>query len=77
MTIEAYSSGKKIKSIKQGDSNFYITDGMMTSGRAGYILSLDCPPEYIRIIDHAWQQGWLTPVAYMLESEYMWEKLGE
>lgn len=75
MTITSQQS--KIKMIIQDDPDFYITDGLMVSGRAGYILSPDCPPEYVRLIDHAWQQGWMKPVAHVLESEYMWEKLKE
>lgn len=67
----------KIKMILQDEPGFYITDGLMVSGRAGYIISGDCPPEYVRLIDHAWQQGWIKPVAHMLESEYVWEKLAE
>jgi len=63
--------------ILQDDPGFYITDGMTVSGRAGYMISPDCPPEYKTVIEHAWRQGWIKPVAHMLESEYMWEKLAE
>jgi hypothetical protein len=29
------------------------------------------------IIEKCISSGWLKPVAYMKESEYIWEKLGE
>ena len=75
MTITSERS--KIKMILQDDPDFYITDGLAVSGRAGYILTPNCPKEYVVMIDHAWRQGWIKPVAHMLESEYMWEKLKE
>lgn len=67
----------KIKMILQDDPGFYITDGLAVAGRAGYILSPDCPQYCANVINKAWQQGWIKPVAHMLESEYMWEKLAE
>ena len=75
MTITSERS--KIKMIIQDDPDFYITDGMAVSGRAGFILTPDCPEAYTNMINHAWREGWIKPVAHMLESEYMWEKLKE
>ena len=63
--------------ILQDEPGFYITDSLMVSGRAGFILTSDCPPDYVTMINLAWQQGWIKPVAHMLESEYVWEKLAE
>ena len=45
--------------------------------RAGFEISNDCPREYKLMIMEATKNGWLQPVAYMKESEYIWEVLGE
>lgn len=63
--------------IIQDDPDFYITDGMAVAGRAGFILTSNCPEAYTNMINHAWREGWIKPVAHMLESEYAWEKLKE
>jgi hypothetical protein len=67
----------KIKMILQDDPGFYITDGIALSGRAGFILTPDCPPEYVTMINHAWREGWIKSVAHVLESEYVWEMLSK
>ena len=66
---------KKIISIKQDEPGFYITAGVKMAGRAGFDISKDCPRYYSEIIHEAWKQGWIIPVAHMLESEYMWDEL--
>jgi len=45
--------------------------------RAGFEISNECPRQYKLMIMEAYKNGWLQPVAYMKESEYIWEKLGE
>ena len=45
--------------------------------RAGFEISNDCPRQYKLMIMEAIKNGWLQPVAYMKESEYVWEQLGE
>lgn len=64
-----------IVTLKAGDPNFLIKDGMVMSPRAGFEISQSCPREYRMIISECIDRGWLKPVAYMLEKEYMWEKL--
>ena len=67
----------KIKTIKAGDNDWYMKDGLMVTPRAGFEINQNCPAEYRTIINQCLQSGWLKPVAYMRESEYIWEKLGE
>jgi hypothetical protein len=67
----------KIKTIRQDDPGFYITDGLTVAGRADFVVTPDCPPEHALKIRQAWTRGWLKSEAHMLESEYMWEKLAE
>ena len=45
--------------------------------RAGFEISNKCPSQYKFMIIEAINNGWLKPIAYMKESEYTWEKLGE
>ena len=68
---------KKIKKINRNDPDFIIDDGIIMAPRAGFEISSGCPWNYKEIIQECIQHGWLKPVAYMKESEYVWEKLGE
>ena len=65
------------KKIKQGQRDFFMTDGIQMVPRACVEISQKCPDRYIDVIRKCLEQGWLVPVAYMKESEYIWEKLGD
>ena len=71
------SPEKTIKTIRKDDPDFHIDNGIFMSPRAGFEISNDCPRHYKSMITEAVKNGWLKPVAYMKESEYTWEKLGE
>jgi hypothetical protein len=66
-----------IKKIKQGDPDFMMTDGIKLVPRASFEIGKGCPEYFKTIIAKAHSDGWLIPIAYMKESEYVWEKLGE
>jgi len=68
---------KIIKTIRQDDPDFQIDNGFVMAPRAGFEISNDCPRQYKLMITEAVKNGWLQPVAYMKESEYVWEQLGE
>jgi hypothetical protein len=68
---------KIIKTIRKDDPNFYIDNGIVIAPRAGFELSNDCPRQYKSMIMEAIKNGWLKPIAYIKESEYVWEKLVE
>ena len=68
---------KIIKTIRQDDPDFYIDNGFVRSPRAGFEISNDCPRQYKLMIMEATKNGWLQPIAYMKESEFVWEKLGD
>jgi len=70
-------SDKTIKTIRKDDPDFMIDNGIVMSPRAGFEISNECPKQYKLMIIEAINNGWLQPVAYMKESEYIWEKLGE
>jgi hypothetical protein len=68
---------KTIKTIRKDDPDFTIINGIVMAPRAGFEISNDCPRQYKLMIIEAIKNGWLQPVAYMKESEYVWEQLGE
>jgi hypothetical protein len=68
---------KTIKTIRQDDPDFHIHNGIVMAPRAGFEISNDCPRQYKLMIIEATKNCWLQPVAYMKESEYVWEKIGE
>ena len=68
---------KTIKTIRKDDPDFTIDNGIIMAPRAGFEISNKCPSTYKLMIVEAINNGWLNPIAYMKESEYTWEKLGE
>jgi hypothetical protein len=66
----------KIKTVRPGDSNWHISTTFTLTPRAGFEISPRCPKEYRMIIRTCIDNGWVQPVAYMKESEYVWEQLG-
>ena len=68
---------KIIKTIRKDDPDFHIDNGIVMSPRAGFEISNDCPKQYKSMIIEAIKNGWLQPIAYMKESEFVWEKLGD
>ena len=68
---------KTIKTIRKDDPDFTIINGIVMAPRAGFEISNDCPRQYKLMIMEAIKNGWLQPIAYMKESEFVWEKLGE
>jgi len=77
MTYTIASNNKTIKTIRKGNVDFLIQNGLTMTPRAGFEISNKCPSTYKLMIVEAINNGWLQPVAYMKESEYIWEKLGE
>jgi hypothetical protein len=68
---------KKIRSIYNTDPDFIIDDGIIMAPRAGFQISKDCPKEYELMFRQATHNGWIKPIAYMKETEYMWEVLNK
>lgn len=75
MTFIATKS--RIKTIKQGDRLWNIHDGLVVFPRAGFEIKKECPNTYRDVIAECVNRGWLVPVAYMRDDEYVWEKLRE
>ena len=65
----------KIKSIKQGDPDWFIIDGLMMAPRAGLEICSSMPYEYKLIITECINKGWLQPIANQHLHEDLIEKL--
>ena len=65
------------KKIKRGEPDFMMNDGIQVIPRAAIEFSELCPTSLILQVQDAIGKGWIRPVAYMKENEYVWEKLGD
>lgn len=65
----------KIKTVKQGDRLWHINDGLVMTPRAGFEIKKECPNTYKDVIAECVNRGWLQPVAFMRDDEYIWEEL--
>lgn len=66
-----------IKQVKTGDNLWLIVHGNSIAPRAGFLINKECPYNYAQVITECINRGWLEPVAYMRDDEYMWEELKE
>jgi hypothetical protein len=64
------------REIRQGDDDFYITDGVKIVPRAYIEISDMCPANMSLTIQRAMADGYLKTVACVKEKDYVWEKLG-
>ena len=64
-----------IRTVRQRDDDFMITNGYTITPRAGFEISSGCPSNYKEIIVECIGHGWLKPVAHIYDRELMWEKL--
>jgi hypothetical protein len=69
-------SGTTFKEIKQGDSDFLMSDGIKLVPRAYIEISDVCPTNIKLAIHRAMADGYLKTVACVKNKDYMWEKLG-
>jgi hypothetical protein len=67
MNIEIKESN--IRTLRHGDPNFFIVDGLTVAARAGFEISIDCPKEYKLILQICIQHGWIKPIANVNEKE--------
>ena len=73
--FKAIEPKHKIKTISRDDKMFYIKSDWTITPRAGFEINTQCPREYRLILSECIDRGWIKPVAYMRDDEYMWESL--
>lgn len=75
MNIKSHHS--QIRTIKPGDPNFVIRDGLFQANRAGLEISQRCPENYKDLILECIRHGWLKPVAHVTERELIFMGLSK
>lgn len=65
------------KKLKRGEPDFMMNDGIQVVPRAAVEFSELCPGNLILQVQDAIGKGWIRPVAYIKESEFVWEKVQE
>jgi hypothetical protein len=64
-----------IRTIRQGDPKFTLTDKFVTCPRAGFEISNRCPENYRSLIQECIGHGWLQPVAHVYDYELTFDRL--
>jgi hypothetical protein len=64
-----------IRTIRQGDAKFMLTDGFVMCPRAGFEINEKCPREYKLIIAECINKGWIKPVAHVYGKELTMDAL--
>ena len=75
MTFTVHKSS--VKTLKTSHPEFYISDGFVTSPRAGFEISVNCPREYKLILAECINNRWITPVANITEREALFMGLSK
>ena len=69
MNIFTSTRKSQLRTIRQDDPRFFISDGFVRAPRAGFHILPECPREYKMIITECINNGWLKPVAHVTERE--------
>jgi hypothetical protein len=63
------------RTIKAGDPNYMISDGLMMTQRAGIEIDPKCPSSLATYIVQAYNAGFIKPFAVVTAEEYTWMTL--
>ena len=77
MTTKFSQQVSRVKTIRRGEADFMLRDGIVSCPRAGFEIGRGCPKEYRQILMQAMSHGWIKPVAHVMDSELMWDRLSE
>ena len=73
MTFKLHQS--RFRTLRPGDKDFVLKDGVMVAHRAGFEILPGCPPSYHKIITECISCGWLKPVATVYDYEQVFDTL--
>jgi len=65
----------KIRTVRQDDPKFTLSDGVTICPRAGFEISSGCPVEYKLVLQECINNGWLKPVAHVYGKELTMDAL--
>lgn len=66
-----------IKTVRQGDPNFHLSDGIVLYPRAMLQVEAQCPANVRSMIEWALSQGYIKCVAHVQGKEITWQNLVE
>ncbi len=66
---------REVKSIRQGDNDFMLNDGLVMYPRAMIHILPECPSNVRHYIQWAISEGYLKTVAHVYGKDLTWEKL--
>jgi hypothetical protein len=75
MNITAHKS--LVRTIRAGDPDFTIVDGLIVHPRASIEVSAGAPTNVTKSLDWAIAQGWIRCVAHVKDYELMMDRLTE
>lgn len=67
----------KVKTVRQGDNDFMIKDGLIMYPRAMIHITPECPTDVRSKIMWAVNNGYIKTVAHMYDHELTFDKLKE
>ncbi len=70
-----HQSKREIKTVRQGDKNFMLTDGFVSYPRAMLHILPECPSHIRQNIEWAHANGYIKMVAHVQGKELSWEAL--
>ncbi len=77
MAINYTNSPTNVRSIKQGEGEFYIEDDLIVYSRAELKFADDCPKEVAAFIIDAFRKNQVHLVANVYDRELVWETLSQ
>lgn len=66
-----------LRTLRPGDPDFCVQDGMMVATRAGLEISNTCPSRHKQILSEAIINSWITPIAVVKDSELFWQEFSK
>lgn len=66
---------RDIKTVRQGETNFILTDGFVTYPRATIHILPQCPWQIRDQINFAMAKGYIQMVAHVQGKELTWQEL--
>lgn len=73
--INVNLSSDQFVCLDDTNNEFVMTDGVVVAHRAALYIGPECPMNVKLIITNAVNNGWIKPIAFMRESEYLIAKL--
>lgn len=77
MNITLATNNTQVRKLTAKDEDFCIVSGYAYYPRATIAINKSCPKDVLQTVQLAISKGWISAEAWIKDSEYMWEKLGQ